>query len=105
MITRINEANTLIKHISCVCECKFDSAICNSNQKLNNDKCQCFTVRLRTKWLWVRVPLQSLISIYSLLVYENKFYLQVYLENCAYKTVDKRMIDYLGDTAFETDED
>ena len=24
----------------------------------------------------------------SLLVYENKYYLQVYLDNCAYKTVD-----------------
>ena len=27
----------------------------------------------------------TIISIYSLLVYENKFYLQVYLDNCAYK--------------------
>ena len=36
-----------------------------------------------------------IISIYSLLVYENKFYLQVYLDNCTSKTVNKRMIDYL----------
>ena len=37
----------------------------------------------------------TVISLDSLLVYENKYYLQVYLENCAYKTIDKRMIDYL----------
>ena len=36
MVTRINEDKTLVKH-----KCKFDSATCNSNQKWNNDKCQC----------------------------------------------------------------
>ena len=41
MITRIHEAKTLIKHISCNYKCKFYSATCNSNQKWNNDKCQC----------------------------------------------------------------
>ena len=44
------------------------------------------------------------ISIDSLLVYENKCYLQVYLENCAYKTVNKQMIDYLDENLFESDE-
>ena len=33
MITRINEVKTLVKHISCDCKCKFNSATCNSNQK------------------------------------------------------------------------
>ena len=46
----------------------------------------------------------SVISIDSLLVYENKYYLQVYLENCTYKIVDKRMIDYLGESPLKTDE-
>ena len=41
MITRINEAKTVIKHILCDCKCKFDSANCNSSQTWNNDKCQC----------------------------------------------------------------
>ena len=41
MVTRIYEAKTLVKHISCDCKCKFNSATCNSNQKWNNDKCQC----------------------------------------------------------------
>ena len=45
------------------------------------------------------------ISIDFLLVYESTYYLQVYLDNCAYKIIDKRMIDYLGDNPFETDED
>ena len=44
-------------------------------------------------------------SFDSLLVYDNKFYLQVYLDNCAYKIVDKQMTDYLGDNLFETNDD
>ena len=34
MITRINEARTLVKHISCDCKCKFNGMACNSNQKM-----------------------------------------------------------------------
>ena len=41
MITKINEAKTLVKHNSCDWKCKFDSTTCNSNKKWNNDKCQC----------------------------------------------------------------
>ena len=41
MITGKNESKTLTKHISCECKCKFDGRKCNSNQKLNNDKCWC----------------------------------------------------------------
>ena len=47
----------------------------------------------------------TVISIDSLLVYDNKYYLQGYLDNCAYKVLDKQMIDYLDDNLFETDED
>ena len=39
MTTRINESKTSTKHISCKCECKFDSRKCNSNQYWNSDKC------------------------------------------------------------------
>ena len=46
----------------------------------------------------------AVISIDFLLIYDNKFYLQVYLNNCAYKIIGKQMIDYLDDSAFETDE-
>ena len=31
----------------------------------------------------------TVISIDSLLLYENKYYLQVYLDNCANKIIDK----------------
>ena len=31
-ITSINEAKTLVKHISCDCKCKFSSRTRNSNQ-------------------------------------------------------------------------
>ena len=43
----------------------------------------------------------AVISIDSLLVYENKYYLQVYLDDCAYKIVNKLMTDYLDKNAFE----
>ena len=39
-ITRISEVKTLVKHISCNCECAFSSTACNTNQKWNNYKCQ-----------------------------------------------------------------
>ena len=38
----------------------------------------------------------------SLLVYGNKYYLEVYLVNCAYKILDKQIIDYLDQNVFET---
>ena len=37
-ITRIYQAKTLTKHISCDCKCKFNSKTCKSNQKGNDDK-------------------------------------------------------------------
>ena len=37
----------------------------------------------------------------SLLVYENKYYLQVYLHNCVYRIIDKQMTDYLDHNLFE----
>ena len=43
----------------------------------------------------------AVISIDSLLVYKNKCYLQVYLDNCAYKIANKQMADYLDDNLLE----
>ena len=43
----------------------------------------------------------TFISIDSLLVYDSRYYLQVYLDNCAYKIVNKHMIDYLDEYPFE----
>ena len=43
----------------------------------------------------------TVISTNSLLVYDKKYYLQVYLDNCAYKIVNKQMADYLDENLFE----
>ena len=43
----------------------------------------------------------TVISIDSLLLYENKYYLQVYLDNCAYNVVNKQIMDYLDENLFE----
>ena len=51
----------------------------------DNIKCECFTV----------------FSIDSLFVYDKKYYLQVYLDNCAYKNVNKDMTDSLDENLFE----
>ena len=41
------------------------------------------------------------ISNDSLLIYSNKYYLQLYLDNYAYKIVTKQMTDYLDENLFE----
>ena len=41
MLTKINEAKKMIKHILCNCKCEFNSTDCNSNQEWNNKTCQC----------------------------------------------------------------
>ena len=43
----------------------------------------------------------TVIFIDSLLVYYKKYYMQVYLDNCAYKIVNKQMPDYLHENLFE----
>ena len=43
----------------------------------------------------------TVISIDSLLVCDNKYYLQVYLDNCAFKIVNEQMTDYLQENLFE----
>ena len=41
LIARRNESETLARHTSCDCKCKFDGRKCNSNQKWNKNKYQC----------------------------------------------------------------
>ena len=68
--------------------------------------------KIYTNFLGLNVPKDdtecesfTVITIDSLLVCKNKYYLEVYLDSCAYKIVDKQMMDYLGDNPFEIDED
>ena len=57
--------------------------VCGLNVPEDDIKCESFTV----------------ISIDYLLVYESKYNLQVYLGNCAYKIVNKKMTDHLDKNA------
>ena len=45
----------------------------------------------------------TIISTDYLRVYENKYYVQVYLDDCACKIVNNQMIDYLNENLFESD--
>ena len=49
------------------------------------------------------IECESFIVIFidSLLVYKNQYYLKIYLNNCAYKIVNKQMTDYLDENVFE----
>ena len=47
------------------------------------------------------IECESFISIDSLLVYENKYCLQVYLDNCADNIAKKQMTDYLDGNLFQ----
>ena len=42
---------------------------------------------------------------FTVLFNENKYYLQLCLDNCPYKIAEKQMKDYLGANPFETDKD
>ena len=58
---------------------------CDLNMSEHHVECESFTA----------------ISVDSLLLYQNKCYLQVYLDNCAYKIANKTMTDYLHENLFE----
>ena len=47
MITNKN-AKAMTEYIPCDCKCKFNSTICNSNQKWDNKTCQCECKNNRT---------------------------------------------------------
>ena len=47
----------------------------------------------------------TIISIDFLLVYDEKFFQKIYLDNCSYKIMDKQMTDYLDNNLFETADD
>ena len=45
----------------------------------------------------------KIIANYTLLNYENKYYVQSNLGNCAYKTVNTEMVDYHDRNILESD--
>ena len=71
-------------------------------------KIRMFGDKVYTKFRGLDVPEDDIecesftvISIDSLFLYDKKYYLQVYLDNCAHKTVNKQMTDYLDENLFE----
>ena len=47
------------------------------------------------------IECEPVIYFDSLLVNNKKYYLQVYLDNCAYKIVNKQLTDFLEKNLFE----
>ena len=114
MITGKNKFKILID-ISCECTCKFDERKCNSNQKWNNDKCRCECKKHNIcnlinsvtknsygydeKQMKIKLDsddklsLNKTIEIHSMIIVarvvfhkNNKYYPQVFLDECLYKS-------------------
>ena len=64
----------------------------NKNNKLISFRIDDKEFLEKYKAIWTKID-----SIDSLLVYENKYYLQVYLNNCAGKIPKKQMTDCLDE--------
>ena len=78
------------------------------DDKLMKTKTRTFGDKVHTNFRGLNVPEDdkecesfTVISINSLLVYDKEYFLQVYLENCAYKIVNKQMADSLDEILFE----
>ena len=80
-----------------------------------HNRCRNITIRtygdkVYTNFVGLNVPEDvikchsvTIISVDFLFIFENKYYLQVYLDNCAYKIINTNMVDYLDDNLFESD--
>ena len=79
-----------------------------SDDKYIKSKVRTYGYKVFANFRWFNVPEDDIecesfivISIDYLFVYENRYYLQVYLDNGAYKIVNKQMTDYLEKNIFE----
>ena len=82
----------------------YDDRYIKTKIKIYGDKAYTNFIGLNVPEDDIECEFFTVISIESLLLYEKKYFLQVYIDNCAGKIVDKWMIDYLGDIPLETDE-
>ena len=78
------------------------------NDRYIKTKIRAFHDKVSTNFRGLNVPEDDIacqsftvISIDSVLSYEKIYYLQVYLDNGAYKIVNKQMTDYLDENLFE----
>ena len=84
------------------------SALPVNDDKYIKTKIRTYGDKVYNKFRGLNVPEDDIeyesftaISFDSLLVYENKSYLQVYLGNSAYKIVNKQIKNYLDENVFE----
>ena len=92
IITGINESQTLTKHISCKCKCRFNRRKCNSGEWSNNDKCRCECKKLHVcEKDYVRNP--------STCNCENEKYLANIMDNSAIMC-DEAVKSYEEETNF-----
>ena len=92
LIERKNNSKYLIRHLDYRTKIrtygdKVYTNFCCLNLPEDGVECEYFTV----------------VSSNSLVLYENKYELQVYLDNGAYKKLDKQMVDYFDDNLFKSD--
>ena len=70
-------------------------------------KIRTYSDKIYTNFRGLNVPEDDIesesftVSSDSLLVYDKKYYLQVYLDKCVYKTISKQMTDHLDENLFE----
>ena len=76
------------------------------NRQIKN-KITTYNDKVYTNFRSLNVPedvkFESITATYidSLLLYNKRYYLQVYSDNCAYKIVSKQMTDYLEENLFD----
>ena len=58
-------------------------------------------IKCARRWYTVECESFTMISVDCLLVYDKKYYLQVYLENLVYKIANKQITGYLNKTLFQ----
>ena len=78
------------------------------DDRYRKNKLRTYDDKVYTNFCSLNVPEDkffTVIPIDPLLVYESKYYLQVYLDNCTYKIANKQMTYYLHDSLLEIDED
>ena len=79
----------------------YDDTYIKTKIRTNGDKVYTNFRRLNVLEDDIECESFTIISVGSRLVYENKYYLQIYLDNCAYKSVNMQMTDYLDENLFE----
>ena len=90
MITGIHKLETLTKHISCKFKQKFDGRKCNSNQKWNNDKCQCECKNLKQHYVCKKDYIWNLATC----CWKNRKYLAIIIDDKILDTTKRVLANF-----------